>query len=132
MELSEVARALIDGDNPAVLATVGVDGTPQSSVVWVGRDGDDVLISTEAGRAKTRNVQRHPRASVLVIDKDEPQRYVEIRGNATVSDDVDRKLAVQLAETYEGEGAGQEYVDLPPERVRLVIRITAERVHVRS
>ncbi|WP_406047443.1 PPOX class F420-dependent oxidoreductase [Kribbella sp. NBC_00889] len=132
MELSEVARALIDGDNPAVLATVGVDGTPQSSVVWVGRDGDDVLISTEAGRAKTRNVQRNPRASVLVIDKDEPQRYVEIRGNATVSDDVDRKLAVQLAETYEGEGAGQEYVDLPPERVRLVIRITAEKVHVRS
>lgn len=132
MELSEVARALIDGDNPAVLATVGVDGTPQSSVVWVGRDGDDVLISTEAARAKTRNVQRTPRASVLVIDKDEPMRYVEIRGKATVSDDVDRKLAVQLAEKYEGEGAGQEYVDLPPERVRLVIRVTAEKVHVRS
>jgi PPOX class probable F420-dependent enzyme len=132
MVLDEVARALVDGGNPAVLATVGVDGTPQSSVVWVGRDGDDVLISTEAARAKTRNVQRHPRASVLVIDKDEPLRYVEIRGTATVSDDVDRKLAVQLAERYEGEGAGQEYVELPPERVRLVIRITAEKVHVRS
>lgn len=132
MVLDEVARALIDGDNPAVLATTNADGSPQTSVVWVGRDGDDVLISTGQGRKKDRNVRQDPRVSVIVIDKDDPLRYVEIRGTAAVSPDVDRELAQQLAEKYEGEGAGQEYVDLPPEVIRIVIRVTAEKVHVRS
>lgn len=130
--MNEVARALIDGDNPAVLATTNSDGSPQTSVVWVGRDGDDVLISTGQGRKKDRNVRRDPRVSVIVIDKDEPLRYVEIRGTAAVSPDVDRELAQRLAEKYEGEGAGQEYVDLPPEVIRIVIRITADKIHVRS
>ncbi|TCC57587.1 PPOX class F420-dependent oxidoreductase [Kribbella pittospori] len=132
MELNEIAQALIDGDNPAVLATTNADGSPQTSVVWVGRDGDDVLISTGQGRKKDRNVRRDPRVSVIVIDKDEPLRYVEIRGTAAVSADVDRELAQRLAEKYQGEGAGKAFADLPPEMIRIVIRITAEKVHVRN
>jgi hypothetical protein len=63
-----------------------------------------------------------------VIDKDDPLRYVEIRGTATVTEDVGRALAVRLAELYEGPGAGQEYLDLPPEVVRVQVRITPGRV----
>jgi PPOX class probable F420-dependent enzyme len=126
--LNEAVRAILDGPNPAVLATINADGSPQTSVVWVGRDGDDVLISTAAGRRKDENLRRDPRASVSVIDKDDPLRYVEIRGTATVTEDVGRRLAVTLAEHYEGPGAGQEYLDLPPEVVRVVVRITPRHV----
>lgn len=132
MGLDEVARALVDGTNPAVLATVNPDGSPQTSVVWVGRDGDDILISTTAGLKKERNLRRDPRASLLVIDKTEPERYVEIRGTADVTEDVDREVAQLLAEKYEGEGAGQEYADLPPEVIRTVIRITPNQIRVRA
>jgi len=132
MGLDEVARALVDGTNPAVLATVNPDGSPQTSVVWVGCDGDDVLISTTAGLKKERNLRRDPRASLLVIDKTEPERYVEIRGTAKVTEDMDREVAQRLADKYEGEGAGQEYADLPPEVIRTVIRITPDKVRVRS
>ena len=132
MGLSEVARGLVDGVNSGVLATINPDGGPQTSVVWVGRDGDEVLISTTAGLRKETNLRRNPQASLLVLDADDPDRYVEIRGTAIVSEDVDRALAVQLAEKYEGPGAGQEYLELPPEVIRAVIRIIPDKVRVHA
>lgn len=126
--LNDAVRKLIDDVNPAVLATVNPDGSPQTSVVWVGRDGDDVLISTAAGRRKDKNLRRDPRASLSIFDRNDPLQYVEIRGTATVAEDEGRRLAVALAETYEGPGAGQEYLDLPPEVVRVVVRLTPRRV----
>lgn len=128
MGLSDGARKLVDGANPAVLATVNADGSPQTSVVWVGREGDDVVISTAAGRRKDVNLRRDPRASLLVIAKDDPDEYVEIRGTASVAEDPGRALAVRLAEVYEGDGAGAEYLALPPEVIRTVIRITPTRL----
>ncbi|RJQ81971.1 PPOX class F420-dependent oxidoreductase [Pseudonocardiaceae bacterium YIM PH 21723] len=126
--LSDAARKIIDGSNPAVLGTLNPDGSPQNSVVWVCTDGDDLLISTAAGRRKEKNLRRDPRASLCVFDKADPQRYVEVRGTATVVEDAGRQLAVSLAERYEGPGAGEEYLELPPEVVRVVVRITPLRV----
>src|SRR6516225_5424027 len=68
IQLSESARRLVDGRNYAVLATVNADGSPQTSVVWVGRDGGDLLFSTVEGRVKHRNMVRDPRVSVSIID----------------------------------------------------------------
>jgi PPOX class probable F420-dependent enzyme len=66
--LSDATIRLLDGKNYAVLATVNADGSPQTSVVWVGRDGGDLLFSTVQGRVKHRNMVRDPRVSVSVID----------------------------------------------------------------
>jgi PPOX class probable F420-dependent enzyme len=126
--LSDAARKIIDAPNPAVLATVNPDGSPQTSVVWVRRDGDDLLISSAAGRRKDKNLARDPRISLTVYDQADPLRYVEVRGLASISEDAGRRLAVSLAEEYEGPGAGQEYLELPPEVVRIVIRITPLRI----
>jgi len=126
--LSDTARKIIDAPNPAVLATINPDGSPQTSVVWVRRDGNDLLISSAAGRRKDRNLARDPRVSVTVYDTADPLEYVEVRGLANIAEDPGRRLAVLLAEEYEGPGAGQEFLDLPPEVIRIVIRITPQRV----
>ncbi|MFI6353057.1 PPOX class F420-dependent oxidoreductase [Streptomyces sp. NPDC050743] len=126
--LNDAVRTLLDAAVPAVLGTVNADGSPQTSVVWVGRDEDDLLVSTAAGRRKERNVRRDGRVSLTVYDPADPLRYVEVRGTATVTEDVGRELAVRLAERYEGPGAGQEYLELPPEVTRVVIRISPLRV----
>lgn len=126
--LSDAARKIIDAPNPAVLATVNPDGSPQTSVVWVRRDGNDLLISSAAGRRKDKNLARDPRVSMTVYDQADPLRYVEVRGLASISEDTGRQLAVSLAQEYEGPGAGQEYLELPPEVIRIVIRITPLRV----
>ncbi len=102
--LSEAAIEILDRPNPAVLGTINPDGSPQTSVVWVGRDGADLLISTADGRRKVRNVNRDPRVSLCAYDQDDPEQYVEVRGLAAVTGDVGRQLAVALAEQYEGPG----------------------------
>ncbi|WP_026414269.1 PPOX class F420-dependent oxidoreductase [Actinomadura oligospora] len=126
--LNDAVRRLVDEDNPAVLATVNPDGSPQTSVVWVGRDGDDLLISSQEGRRKVLNVLRDPRVSLSVYDRNDPLWYLEVRGECVVAEDEGRALAVALAEKYEGTGAGEEYLELPPEMVRVVMRISPRKV----
>ena len=120
---NDAVRKLFDEPNPAVLATINPDGSPQTSVVWVGRDGDELVISSQAGRRKERNIRRDPRVSISVYDRGDPQQYAEVRGVATVTEDFGRELAVRLDEAYEGPGAGNEVLRLPPEVVRVVIRV---------
>ena len=63
-----------------VLTTLMPDGMPQSSIVWVDYDGENVLINTTLERQKGRNMQVTPRVSVLVIDPNDSSRWVEVRG----------------------------------------------------
>ena len=82
--LNDEIRRLLDGRHYAVLATINPDGGPQTSAMWVGREGDDVLMSTLVGRRKYRNLGRDPRASVTILDSDDPDNYVELRGRSHV------------------------------------------------
>jgi PPOX class probable F420-dependent enzyme len=126
--LSEPTRRLVDGRNYAVVATVNPDGSPQTSVTWIGRDGDEVLFTTVAGRWKHRNVQRDPRVSVTVIDSADPENYVELRGTASVTADVGRQLDTQLSWKYDGRDPQPD----APGAVRVIVRIAVNRVTGRA
>ncbi|GAB3818056.1 TIGR03618 family F420-dependent PPOX class oxidoreductase [Kribbella italica] len=131
-DLDDHTRKLLDGPNLAVLATLNPDGSPQTSAIWVSRDGNDVLISSTAGLRKIRNLEADPRTSLIVIDATNPLRYAELRGTATITEDTDRTLAQALAIKYEGPEAAAEYAALPPEVRRVVVRITPHHVVTRS
>jgi PPOX class probable F420-dependent enzyme len=121
--LSEEALRLVDGKNYAVLATVNPDGSPQTSVVWVGRDGADLLFSTVEGRVKHRNMVRDPRVSVSVIDSADPENYVELRGTVSIAPDVGRRVDTELSWKYDGRDPDPDR----PGAVRVVIRMTVEK-----
>jgi PPOX class probable F420-dependent enzyme len=108
----------------AALGTVNPDGAPQLSTMWVTRDGDDVLMCTLRGRQKERNLNKDNRVSVLLTNPDEGESYVEIRGTATLSETGARDLIEQLSQEYRGKPFPQE----PPERVRVIVRITPTKV----
>ena len=122
--LSESIVQLLDGRNYAVLATVNPDGSPQTSVMWVGRDGTDLLFSTVAGRVKHRNMVRDPRVSVTVIDSADPENYVELRGRVTITPDIGRQLDTRLSWKYDGKDPGEDQ----PGAVRVAVRVTVEKV----
>jgi len=61
--LSADAKKLIDRPNFAHLATLMPDGSPQSVPVWIGREGERIVICTGEGSLKAKNTQRDPRAS---------------------------------------------------------------------
>jgi PPOX class probable F420-dependent enzyme len=119
IRLSESAVKLIDGRNYAVLATVNADGSPQTSVMWIGRDGDDLLFSTVEGRLKHRNMVRDPRVSVTVIDSADPENYVELRGIASMTPDTGRRFDTGLSWKYDGKDPGEDR----PGAVRVVVRV---------
>ncbi|MET0136088.1 MAG: PPOX class F420-dependent oxidoreductase [Kibdelosporangium sp.] len=123
--LNDTIRKIVDDNNFATLATVNADGGPQSSVVWIARDGDDLLISTVVGRLKERNLRRDPRASVSVYDREDPYSYFEVRGSATMTEEGGFKLINDLSQRYTGKDyTGDEGTD----NVRVIVRITPEKV----
>ena len=124
ISLSDATLALLDGKNYAVLATINPDGSPQTSVLWVGRDGNDLLFSTVAGRVKHRNMERDPRVSATVLDSADPENYVELRGRVSMTPDVDRALDTRLSWKYDGRDPGEDR----PGAVRVVVRMVVERV----
>jgi PPOX class probable F420-dependent enzyme len=121
--LNDEIRRLLDGRHFAVLATINPDGAPQTSAMWVGRDGDEVLFSTIAGRRKHRNLVRDPRASVTVLDSDDPYNYVELRGRVTMEEDVGRRFDTSLSWSYDGRDPDPD----PPGAVRLILRLEVEK-----
>jgi PPOX class probable F420-dependent enzyme len=121
--LTQPTLRLIDGKNYAVLATVNPDGSPQTSVIWIGRDDDGVLFPTVAGRVKHRNMVRDPRVSITVIDSADPEIYVELRGRVdSITPDVGRQMDTQLSWKYDGRDPAPDR----PGAVRVVVRIAVE------
>jgi PPOX class probable F420-dependent enzyme len=121
---SGAVLALLDGKNYAVLATINPDGSPHTSVMWVGRDGSDLLFSTVEGRVKHRNMRSDPRVSVTVIDSADPENYVELRGRVSMTPDVGRQLDTRLSWKYDGKDPGEDR----PGAIRVVVRMVVEKV----
>ena len=121
---TSATRALLDGKNFATLATLNADGGPQTSVIWIERDGDTVLFSTTAARLKARNLARDPRVSLTVFDTGNPYQYVEIRGVAELTEDPGKTLPRRLSQKYLGEDPPPE----PGDVVRLIVRIIPQRI----
>jgi PPOX class probable F420-dependent enzyme len=65
-----------------VLTTMGRDGQPQSSLVWVDHDGTCARVNTTLERQKGRNLLADPKVSLLVVDPDNTGRFIQIRGDA--------------------------------------------------
>jgi PPOX class probable F420-dependent enzyme len=78
--LSEEIRRLVDRPNFGHLATLMSDGSPHSAPVWVAREGDLVLICTEATSLKGKNTERDPRIALSIVDFHDPYMEVQMRG----------------------------------------------------
>jgi PPOX class probable F420-dependent enzyme len=125
-QLPETAKAWFDSAEFATIATIEPDGRPQLSIIWVSRDGDDLLVSTVAGRRKHRNLERDPRTTVLLFPKDAPYSYVEVRGTASMTLEGGRELIDEHARKY--TGAERYTADDGTDNVRVVVRITPDKV----
>lgn len=124
--LSDAQKAFIR-DNPyvGVVTTLRADGSPHSTVVWVDVEDGAVLFNTETGRAKPRHLERDPRVTVIVVDPNDPYRWVSVSGRAeTTLEGADEHID-KLAKKYLGE---DEYPWHNPEEARVLVRIRPERV----
>lgn len=109
-----------------VVATVGKDGTPQLTPVWVDYDGTHVRFNTARGRVKDRNLKTNPKVALAIQDPDNPYRYVQVRGRvAEMTERGADEHIDALTKKYIGK---DRYPNRQPGEVRVMVKILPERV----
>jgi PPOX class probable F420-dependent enzyme len=102
--LSAEAKALIDRPNFAHLATLMPDGSPQNVPVWVGREGDRLVVCTSEGSLKGRNTRRDARVALSIVDFHNPYEEVQLRGRVVERrPDPDLKVMDPISHKYIGK-----------------------------
>ena len=105
MSLSDEVRGLLAGRSFAHLATVLPDGSPHSVPVWIDVDDNDRLVMfTQTGSRKARNIERDGRVAISAVDTENPYRQCDLRGRVVARIDGERALAIAdaLAVKYTG------------------------------
>lgn len=110
------------------LTTMGPDGHPQCSLVWVDIDGGCAQFNTTLERRKGRNLLANPKVSLLIVEPDNTARFLQIRGDVElVADDALDHLNT-LTRTYTRHPAYYGYVQPLTQQARET-RITG---HIRA
>jgi PPOX class probable F420-dependent enzyme len=114
-------KALVAGKNFATISTLLPSGHIQSHVVWVDCDDDHIVINTEIGLRKFKNVQADPRVTVTIWDRKNPYFFAEVRGRVvqTVTGPEARANIDSLAQKYLDADYPEEWIH--SERVILKI-----------
>lgn len=124
------ARHLLEGRDIAHLATLNSDGSPQVSPVWIGLDGDLVVVNTNEGLVKTRNMRDRPEVAVSISGRANPYESLDVQGTV-----------VEI--TGSGADAGMDAMsrrylgaDVFPHRragdTRVIVKIRPDKVHHRN
>ncbi len=112
-----------------IVTTRRRDGSPQQSPVTVGVDAvGRVLIASYPERAKSRNLRRDPRATVLVLSDDFGGEWVQLDGFGEV---IDLPDAVEPLVDYYRVISGEhpdwdEYRQAMLDQGKVLLRITIE------
>lgn len=124
-QIPEEAHNLLDEANFGHVVTLMPDGLPQTTPVWIDRDGDVPMFNTARGRVKAENLARDPRVAVSVHDKENPYRYLQVQGKAELVEEGAEGHIDALAKKYMG-------VDTYPLRQqgeqRVIVRILPDNV----
>jgi PPOX class probable F420-dependent enzyme len=120
---------LIEAGPLVHLSTINADGSPQVSVIWIGRDGDQLVSGHMSRYLKLRNIERDPR---VVLSFDAPREpgvflspYAVLRARATVEPSSQAwDLLNRLTKVYMSPSA-----EFPaPREPGYIVRYTIERI----
>lgn len=122
--LSADVIRLLDGRNFAHIATTMSDGSPHSVPVWVGREGDYIIICTDEQSIKAKNTLRDPRVAISIVDIHDPYSQAQLRGRVIERrNDTDFKLLDAISVKY----VRKPYPDHSAPAIALVIEINKAR-----
>lgn len=130
VEMNDDVRAVIESGRLAHLVTIDPDGGPQVSIVWVGLDGDEIVLGHLGTGRKLRNIERDPRVALSMetgrLNPMGLEEYLVVRGRARITAGGAPELLQRLAHVYLGPDVRFPPMDDPPPGH--VVRITPERL----
>jgi len=107
-------------------ATVQPDGQPQVTPVWGDVEDGLIRVNTAAGRQKYKNLVERPQATVLVIDSEDPFRWIGVRDTvARHSEETGVEVIDKLAKDYLNADV---YPNHTPDETRVMFYIEPTRV----
>ncbi len=129
-ELHPSVVQLARGQNFAALTTILPSGHPQTQAMWVDANEQHLLVNTEVHRQKFRNVERDPRVTLMIWDKEDPYRFVEVRGEVVekVRGPEAREHIDKLSHKYRGTPYPQTRI----RSERVMLRIAPLRQVIRT
>jgi PPOX class probable F420-dependent enzyme len=116
-ELSDEARAFLERPLVATIASLGRDGAPRTAPIWYqwapGPSGEGAAyLFTSRRTLKWRNIERDPRVSLCVDDREVPYRSVVVDGVAVEDTERDLfELVSELALAYYGPDEGPPFAE---------------------
>jgi PPOX class probable F420-dependent enzyme len=122
-------KAFLESPFVGVVTDLRPDGSPHSTIVWVDVDEDGVSFNTAWPRAKPRYISADPRVSLVVVDPEDPYRWISVSGTAELVDDGANDQIDRLAKKYVGRDT---YPWHKPEERRVTVRISAIRIESRG
>ena len=125
-KLSEAEARMFLDPNYAVASTVRADGCPQTTVVWVDYDGDDVLFNTAEGRYKPEYIRKSGRAGLHVTNAQDPYKWISVAGPAELTHEGADEHIDKLAKKYLG---ADSYPFRKEGEQRIIVRIKPEHVN---
>jgi PPOX class probable F420-dependent enzyme len=127
--IPEEVHDILTDKATAYVTTMRPDGHMSTTPMAVLFDGTHMLLSTTKDRKKYRNLCADDRITVCVAHRNNPNRYVEVRGRAVLTDDADRSFINSIARAYMGVDV---YPFDTPTAERVTIRVIAEHVSAPS
>lgn len=130
-ELSDrVIAFLSEGTRTGMLAFTASDGRPLVAPVWFVVDDGALVFTTDSRTAKGRALQRDPRATICVDDPHPPYSFVQVQGQASVSDDPQQLLdiATRTGARYMGADRAAEFGRRNAVPGELVVRLRPTKV----
>ena len=107
------------------LGTIDSEGRPQLTEVWFLHEDGELKLWLNGTRWKTRNLRERAVCSLLILDLENPRRYLEIRGRARVEPDPEYAYAAKFGAKY---GMDLSEID-PPGQTWFVVTIEPEKVY---
>jgi PPOX class probable F420-dependent enzyme len=108
------------------LATIDPSGRPQLSQIWFRAEDGVVKTALNSLRQKVRNLETNKHVTAFILDTANPQKYLEIRGEATLEPDPDYAFTEHMCEKY-GSPPIREWDG--PDGKRVVVTINPVRIN---
>lgn len=116
--LPEEVRQLLDAPNYVHLSTLRADGSPRNHVVWVGLEGDFLLVCTSDQTWKAKDMRARPSVALSVADLNNPYRMAALQGTVVeIRPDEDCRYMDPIAMKY----TSKPFPARGPDRVCFVI-----------
>jgi PPOX class probable F420-dependent enzyme len=106
----EISAFLSAGTRTGKLAYASADGRPLVAPIWFIVEGGDLVFNTGKDTAKGKALARDPRTTICVDLEEPPYGFVQVQGNAELSEDLGElvRTATAIAARYMGEDRAED------------------------